>query len=358
MSMGSGEVPDDARGAESRARDSAADARDVVADGRDEQADSQDEDASRADEVNALVDQVDRMRHPEDREDSARLREMAALDRQMAQADRNAAHSERADPADSHQVKAEERERRAHSRDVAAADRDDERAHRDLISDALDESFEGMAEEDRARHPQAREEAHDRRAFSAGDRQMSADDRREAAVAHIQAIAALAHRAQHDPLTGLANRGQLEERITEVLTRSPRLGGGIAVLFCDLDNFKSINDTHGHSGGDEVLKEVADRVRGACRTDDLIARLGGDEFVVLLHGVQDLLAAELVAEKIRVAVHQPMAVGGAVISLTISIGLTLAGPDADPAQLLGRADKALYQAKQAGRDQVVSSSGT
>ena len=352
------DVVGDVRGAGPKARDVAADARDVVADGRDLRADSQDVDAARVDELNALVDQVDRLRHPEDREDSARLRELAALDRQMAQADRIAAHRDRDDPSGPHQVKAEERERKAHSRDVAAADRDDERAQRDLISDALDETFEGMAEEDRARHPQAREDAHERRAFSADDRQLSAEDRREAAVAHSQDIAALAHRAQHDPLTGLANRGQLEERITDALTRSPRLGGSVAVLFCDLDNFKSINDTHGHSGGDEILKEVADRVRGACRADDLIARLGGDEFVVLLHGVRDLSAAAQVAEKIRVAVHQPMSVAGIEVDLTISIGLALAGPDSDPAQMLGRADKALYRAKEAGRDQVVTSSAT
>ena len=210
----------------------------------------------------------------------------------------------------------------------------------------------------RARRPQAREEAHDRRAFSAGDRQLSAEDRREAAGAHNRDIAALAHRAQHDPLTGLANRDGLEERITEALTRSPRSGGSIAVLFCDIDRFKSINDSHGHSGGDEVLKEVADRVRGACRRDDLIARLGGDEFVVLLHGVQDQAAAAMVAEQIRSAVHRPIAVAGIETNLTISIGLVLAGPDSDPALLMGMADKALYRAKQAGRDQVVIAPGS
>ena len=191
-----------------------------------------------------------------------------------------------------------------------------------------------------------------------GDRQLSAEDRREAAGAHNRDIAALAHRAQHDPLTGLANRDELEGRITEALTRGPRLGGSIAVLFCDVDRFKSINDTHGHSGGDEVLKEVANRVRGACRGDDLIARLGGDEFVVLLHGVQDLAAGAMVAEQIRTAVHRPMAVAGVETTVTISIGLALAGPDSDPALLLGMADKALYEAKESGRDQVVIASGS
>ena len=130
------------------------------------------------------------------------------------------------------------------------------------------------------------------------------------------------------------------------------------MLFCDIDRFKSINDTHGHSGGDEVLKEVANRVRDACRGDDLIARLGGDEFVVLLHGVQDLAAAAMVAEQIRTAVHQPIAVAGIETTLTLSIGLALAGPDSDPALLLGMADKALYGAKRAGRDQVVIAPGS
>ncbi|HSO03521.1 MAG TPA: diguanylate cyclase [Candidatus Limnocylindrales bacterium] len=358
MSADSGDAVGDARADGSKERDADADARDVVAEGRDRRADSLDVAAARMDEANARMDQVDRERHPEDREDSARLRELAALDRQMAQDDRIAAHGEADDATESHRVKAEERERRAHSRDVAAADRDDVRAHRDVISDALDEAFEGMAEESRARRPQAREEAHDRRAFSAGDRLQSADDRREAAAAHNEDVAALSHRAQHDPLTGLANRGQLEARISEALNRSPRLGGSIAVLFCDLDNFKSINDTHGHSGGDEILKGVAERVRGACRADDLVARLGGDEFVVVLHGVRDLAAAAQVAEKIRLAVHPPMVVAGVEVTLTISIGLALAGPDADPAELLGRADQALYRAKDAGRDRVVASTGT
>lgn len=131
------------------------------------------------------------------------------------------------------------------------------------------------------------------------------------------------------------------------------------MLLCDVDRFKSINDTHGHPGGDVVLKEVAHRVRGACRGDDLIARLGGDEFVVLLHGVQDLAAAAMVAEQIRSAVHEPKAVGAGVdTTVTISIGLALAGPDSDPALLLGMADKALYQAKEAGRDQVIIASGS
>jgi len=358
MSAESDDVVGDARPAESRARDAAADARDVVADGRDRTADAQEVEASKADEASALVDQVDRVRHPEDREDSARLRDLAAFDRQMALDDRIAAQGEQSTATDPHHVRAEERDRQAHSRDVAAADRDDVRARRDVLSDALDESFDVMADEDRARHPQAREEAHDRRVFSAGDRQQSADDRRQAAVEYNRDIEALSHRAQHDPLTGLANRGQLEERITDALTRGPRRGGGIAVLFCDLDRFKSINDAYGHSGGDAVLKEVANRVRGACRSDDLIARLGGDEFVVLLHGVSDLGAAAQVAEKIRRAVKEPISVAGVEATLTISIGLALAGPDSDPARLLGSADRALYRAKESGRDQVVTSSGT
>ncbi|MGB7982748.1 MAG: GGDEF domain-containing protein [Candidatus Nanopelagicales bacterium] len=358
MSTESRDAVGDVRGEDSQVRDAAADARDVVADGRDHIADSRDVDAMRVDEADALLDQVDRGRHSQDREDSARLRELAALDRQMAQADRIAAYGDPGVPPDSLRMKAEDRERRAHSRDVAAADRDDVRAHRDAVSDALDDSFEDMAAETRARRPQEREEGRDRRVFSAGDRRSSAEDRREAAAAHSRDIVALAHRAAHDPLTGLANRAELQERITEALSRSQRLGGSSAVLFCDVDRFKSINATHGHSGGDEVLKEIANRVRGACRGDDLIARLGGDEFVVLVRGVQDLAAAAQVAEQIRAAVRQPMVVAGVQTILTISIGVALAGPDSDPALLLGRADKALYQAKEAGRDQVVTASSS
>ena len=231
MSTTSGDAVGDARDEESRARDAASDARDLVADRRDAGADRLDVVAGRADEVAALVDEADRLRYPEDRADSARLRELAAGDRQMAQSDRNAAHREGDDPSDASQGKAEERERRAYARDVAAADRDDERAQRDLNADALDDSFAGMAQGDRARHTEAREDAHDRRSSSAGDRQYSADDRLRAAAAHNQEIAALARRSQYGPLTGLA----VEERITELVevTIDVREREALAALVAD-----------------------------------------------------------------------------------------------------------------------------
>lgn len=163
----------------------------------------------------------------------------------------------------------------------------------------------------------------------------------------------LTHRANHDPLTGLINRDGVLDHLTHLLTHLGAAGGGPAVLFCDLDYFKSVNDEYGHAAGDEVLRMAAHRIASTLRLSDVAARLGGDEFVVVLDAIPAQAAAESVADKIRRAIAEPIPIGeGRSIHITASVGVVLATPDADAHRLLRNADAALYEAKDAGRDRV------
>lgn len=165
----------------------------------------------------------------------------------------------------------------------------------------------------------------------------------------------LERRARTDELTSLLNRKEVFERIEAYADQHPRTGQAIAVLFCDMDQFKLVNDTYGHSAGDEVLRVMANRIRHCLRgTDDLGARVGGDELLVVLHGVQDLASAAAVAEKLRASAAEPIAVPGGTINTTVSIGVTLARPGETTGALVARADDAMYRAKQTGRNQVIS----
>lgn len=164
----------------------------------------------------------------------------------------------------------------------------------------------------------------------------------------------LAYAASHDSLTELPNRKKFQERLTSLLNHEPRRGGPAGLMFCDLDNFKHVNDTYGHAAGDEVLRTTAKRAAAVLRTDDIIARLGGDEFVVALTTIHNMAAALQVAEKLRAAVRAPVLIGEdqVTITITISIGVAIAGPDSDADRLLSDADAALYEAKNAGRDRI------
>lgn len=165
----------------------------------------------------------------------------------------------------------------------------------------------------------------------------------------------LERRARTDELTSLLNRKEVFERIEAYGGKHPRTGQAIAVLFCDMDKFKNVNDTYGHAAGDEVLRVMADRIRRCLRsTDDLGARVGGDELLVVLHGVQDLDSAVAVAEKLRVSAAEPITIPGGTIHTTVSIGVTLARPGEKTEALVARADDAMYRAKQTGRNQVIS----
>jgi diguanylate cyclase (GGDEF)-like protein/PAS domain S-box-containing protein len=162
----------------------------------------------------------------------------------------------------------------------------------------------------------------------------------------------LAHRAHHDALTGLPNRLLLQDRLQQALRLARRQHQPLALMFMDLDHFKQINDRHGHDAGDELLKAVAQRVRGAVRASDTVCRLGGDEFVVLLPQVEAALDAERVARHILSEVSRPYRLGALPeLQVSFSIGIAVFPEDGeDEATLMRRADTAMYQAKREGRN--------
>ena len=159
----------------------------------------------------------------------------------------------------------------------------------------------------------------------------------------------LAHQALHDSLTGLANQSLFRDRVEHALTRVGRHGGRLAVLFLDLDDFKSVNDSLGHPAGDQLLVEVSRRVEQAIRATDTAARLGGDEFAVLLEDVGDDTEIVDVAERLLRAVRQTVTLDGTEVSTSVSIGVALADPSMSCDQLLRDADLAMYTAKRRGR---------
>ena len=154
-----------------------------------------------------------------------------------------------------------------------------------------------------------------------------------------------------DSLTGLSNRLQFDEKLVEAIARSRRSERQMAVMFLDIDRFKSINDTLGHHGGDEVLREFAQRLLACVRHTDLVARLAGDEFVILLEGLHAPQEAAVVASKIIHAMAHDFQILGMMRNVTTSIGIAIRGDDEiEPEALLRRADEALYRAKSAGRN--------
>lgn len=157
----------------------------------------------------------------------------------------------------------------------------------------------------------------------------------------------LTEQAVRDPLTGLANRALLEERLRASLARDARAGTSTAVLFMDLDGFKQVNDRHGHAVGDAVLRSVAERLTAVVRPSDTVARLGGDEFVVLVESATPH-AVEVLVPRVEAAVHRPIVVGARSLRVGVSVGVaTSAAGEADPAGLLAAADAQMYQAKRA-----------
>ena len=157
-----------------------------------------------------------------------------------------------------------------------------------------------------------------------------------------------AHAAAHDALTGLANRRHLLDRGAEQLGQR-RGEGVIALLLIDLNHFKEVNDTLGHSAGDRVLIQVAERLRAAVQGDDLVARLGGDEFAVLFRGLPAPAVAAHRAESLLAALHEPIELDGMRISVEASGGIAVAPSSGGMTELLRRADVAMYQAKRTGR---------
>ena len=165
-----------------------------------------------------------------------------------------------------------------------------------------------------------------------------------------QSAQQLEHLAHHDPLTDLPNRMLLNARLDHAIDHANRSGASLAVLFLDLDRFKNINDVYGHPFGDQLLRQVADRLRACVRLDDTVARLGGDEFVVLLEEIKDPHSAVLVAEKIQLALNQPFAIELREQFVTASIGISIFPRDGtEAAELIRNADAAMYQVKEGGR---------
>lgn len=169
----------------------------------------------------------------------------------------------------------------------------------------------------------------------------------------VAAEQALARQARFDSLTGLLNRAEALEVMAHVVGSERRGGSEVAVLFCDLDVFKEINDTYGHLAGDEVLRAVSDRISTRIRSGDVAARIGGDELLVVLAGVRDIGDATAIAEKIRAAVAVPVQATVGPVSTTVSIGVAVARRDESVDDLIARADRAMYLAKANGRDRVV-----
>jgi diguanylate cyclase (GGDEF)-like protein/PAS domain S-box-containing protein len=164
----------------------------------------------------------------------------------------------------------------------------------------------------------------------------------------------LERRARFDDLTGLLKRDEALERLDAAAGQHRRTGSELAVVFCDIDLFKCVNDTHGHAAGDELLRSMASRISDCIRSNDTVARMGGDEFLVILDGVHTLEEAAMLAEKMRTESAEPVSTPEGLVSATLSLGVTLAGSGEDADAVIARADRAMYIAKESGRNQVVT----
>ncbi len=159
------------------------------------------------------------------------------------------------------------------------------------------------------------------------------------------------HMAYHDPLTGLPNRSLMIDRLNQVLARKKRQNGITAILFLDLDRFKLINDTFGHIKGDELLKEVSERLKKNTRDADTVARQGGDEFIVVVQDINSIEDKTKVASRYLIAFEDPFHLDGQALSVKVSIGISIYPNDGEDADaLLKNADIALYEAKEKGRN--------
>jgi len=160
----------------------------------------------------------------------------------------------------------------------------------------------------------------------------------------------LQHEASHDPLTGLPNRTLLLDRLTVALARGQRHGGSVAVLFCDLDHFKVVNDSLGHGQGDRVIVEVARRLQSELRPEDTVSRFGGDEFVIVCEDLEDPDEVQAIAGRVHSAFDRPFDLDGTDVHIGVSIGIALGHGGSDSESLIRDADAAMYRAKARGRN--------
>ena len=162
---------------------------------------------------------------------------------------------------------------------------------------------------------------------------------------------ALHHLAHHDPLTSLPNLLLFRDRFNQAIIKCKRLDKGLALLFVDLDNFKEVNDSLGHSIGDRLLQVVADRLSTSVRSEDTVARLGGDEFIIIISDLNDAADAKRLAQKLLNSLKAPIKVNGYELNVTASIGISSYPNDGEIAEVLLRnADAAMYHAKESGRN--------
>jgi diguanylate cyclase (GGDEF)-like protein len=161
----------------------------------------------------------------------------------------------------------------------------------------------------------------------------------------------LLYLAHYDQLTGLPNRILFNDRLTQALAQAKRGQLQVAVMFLDLDGFKLVNDTLGHAAGDELLRQVAQRLTSCLRATDSVARFGGDEFTIVLPAIEDRSDVIRVANKIIEEVARPYPLDGSEAAITTSIGISLyPGDGADPSVLIHRADNAMYHTKRHGKN--------
>jgi diguanylate cyclase (GGDEF)-like protein/PAS domain S-box-containing protein len=163
--------------------------------------------------------------------------------------------------------------------------------------------------------------------------------------------AQFAHAATHDQLTGLPNRGLVLDRLTEVLGDAEKSKRRVAVLYCDIDHFKEINDTLGHAAGDQLLTEIGRNLASTARHRDIVGRFGGDEFVLVAYPMPSEAKATALADRVMRTVRRPVELCGEPVVASLSIGVALSGPDDTADTLLAAADQALYLAKAGGRGQ-------
>ena len=161
----------------------------------------------------------------------------------------------------------------------------------------------------------------------------------------------LKHAAHHDALTGLANRALFGIHLDRTYQDAKRNNEGFALLFLDLDGFKKVNDTLGHKAGDQLLQQIATRIKTCIRDVDTAARFGGDEFIIILAGIGQPSDAELVAAKIINTISEPVIFGDKSVTVSTSIGISLYPDDgADSEKLLHAADSAMFRAKSRGKN--------
>jgi diguanylate cyclase (GGDEF)-like protein len=284
-------------------------------------------------------------------------REAAMISRELAADLRQETADLREETADMRQETADLRQETADLREETADLREETADLREETADLRQETAD------------LREEAADQREETMGDEAvdralnetqlLEANEHLVVAAIHSQTMTEAAERAtlqmtfkaERDFLTGLPNRALLTDRLEQAIALAQRHRNAVALMYLDLDNFKEINDSLGHSVGDLLLQSVAKRLQGCVRSSDTVSRQGGDEFVVLLSEVQSAPDAVLAAEYIINALTEPHMLGDHRLSVTVSIGLSLYpddGTDAD--EILRNADIAMYHAKRNGRD--------